>query len=74
MARNKLSDVRDLLIESMERLRDGDMEPAAAKQMASLGKTLVDSAKVEIDFIDKTGRLGDSGFINVPEQGPKKIE
>lgn len=66
MARNKMTDVRDLLIESMERLRDGDMEPAQAKQMASMGKVLIDSAKVEIEFIEKTGKLADSGFINIP--------
>lgn len=71
MARNKMTDVRDLLIESMERLRDGDMEPNQAKQMASLGKVLIDSAKVEIDFIDKTGSLGGSGFINLSDDQKK---
>lgn len=48
--KNKIDDVRNLLIEGMERLLDPDDKFGAAEGTAlhQLGKTLVDSAKAEV--------------------------
>ncbi len=72
MARNKMTDVRDNMIEAMERLNSGDMDPATGKAIAALGGQLVNSAKVELDFIKVTGKIEGSGFVNI-EPAPKQI-
>lgn len=73
MARNKMTDVRNNLIEAMEKLNSGDMEAKDAKAIADIGKVLVESAKVEVDFIKATGVLNqDTGFINL-ESTQKQI-
>jgi hypothetical protein len=66
MARkNKLVDLRDHLFATIEALQDPDsgMDVPKAKTIADLGKVIVDSARVEVVFIDKVGGLG-SGFID----------
>jgi ribosomal protein L17 len=62
MARNKLSDVRDHIFMALERLSDEtltndqvNVEVDKAKAISQLAGTLIQSAKVEIDFINATG-------------------
>jgi ribosomal protein L17 len=64
MARNKLSDVRDHIFMALERLSDEtltndqvNVEVDKAKAISQLADTLIQSAKVEIDFINATGIL-----------------
>ena len=64
MARNKLSDVRDHIFMALERLSDEtltndqiNVEVDKAKAISQLAGTLIQSAKVEIDFINATGIL-----------------
>jgi ribosomal protein L17 len=64
MARNKLSDVRDHIFMALERLSDEtltndqvNVEVDKAKAISQLASTLIQSAKVEIDFINATGIL-----------------
>lgn len=40
MARNKINDLRDHLFETLERLKDGDIDIATAKAMADVGQVL----------------------------------
>jgi hypothetical protein len=66
--KNKLTDVRNLLIEAMEGLNDPEsgMTIEKAKAMADIGQVLVNSAKVEVDFIRATNSDG-SGFFPMDE-------
>ena len=64
MARNKLSDVRDHIFMALERVADEtltaeqvNLEIDKAKAISQLAGTLIQSAKVEIDFINATGVL-----------------
>ena len=64
MARNKLSDVRDHIFMALERLSDEtltndqvNVEVDKAKAISQLASTIIQSAKVEIDFINATGVL-----------------
>ena len=64
MARNKLSDVRDHIFMALERLSDEtltndqvNVEVDKAKAISQLASTIIQSAKVEIDFINATGIL-----------------
>ena len=63
MARNKISDLCDHLFASLERLDDDQLTPDQlraelnkAKAIAHIGSVIINSAKVEVDFIKATGR------------------
>ena len=64
MAKNKIEDLRNLLFETMERLLDEEspIDAAQAQTIANVGKVIVESAKVEVEFMKHVGGLG-SGFI-----------
>ncbi len=71
--KNKIEDLRNHLFETLEALKDKDapMEIARAKAVAEVAKVIVDTAKVEVEFIKVTGQDG-SGFIPLP--APEKPE
>ena len=73
MARNKINDLRDHLFETLERLKEGDIDIATAKAMADVGQVIINSAKIEIDFIKATGSTKDSGFIKLQENNDKLL-
>jgi RNase P/RNase MRP subunit POP5 len=63
MARNKMSDLRDHIFVALERLNDESIsqdelqaEIQKSKQIAQLGSVLVNSAKVEVDYLKLTGK------------------
>lgn len=62
--KNKIEDLRNHLFATIEALLDEDhpMDIDRAKAVAEVGKVLIDSAKVEVDFIKQTGANG-TGFI-----------
>jgi hypothetical protein len=62
MARNKIEHLRDHLFEVIEMLKDGDMEIDKAKAITDVAQTIINSAKVEVDFI-KTVNGNGSDFI-----------
>lgn len=64
MARNKISDLRDHLFASLERIDDNSLTPEQikdevnkAKAVAQIGSVIINSAKVEIDYLKATGRI-----------------
>jgi hypothetical protein len=77
--KNKIDDLRNHLFETLEALKDDDkpMELARARAIADVARVVVESAKVEVDFLKVTGGLRSTGFL--PEDageeapGPKKL-
>jgi hypothetical protein len=67
-AKNKIQDLRDHLFETLEALRDEDkpMDIARAQAVADVARVIVDSAKVEVQFIRATGTAASTGFL--PEE------
>jgi len=57
--KNKIEDLRNHLFEQLERLSDDDVvkdgglerEITRAKAMSDVAKTIIDSARVEVDFL-----------------------
>jgi hypothetical protein len=63
--KNKIDDLRNHLFETLEALKDPDkpMELDRARAVADVAKVLVESAKVEVDFLKVTGAAKATGFI-----------
>jgi hypothetical protein len=64
MSENNIGTVREHLLNTLADLRNRDnpMEIDRALAVANVARVLVESAKVEVDFIRETQALG-SGFI-----------
>lgn len=66
MPRNKIEDLRNHLFATLEGLADSSMDIDRAKAISDVAQVIVNSAKIEVDFIKATGRSEGTGFI--PEQ------
>lgn len=63
--KNKLTDLRDHLFATLEALQDKDdpMDIERAKAICQVGGVLVETAKVEVAFLNVVGGNGSTGFI-----------
>lgn len=63
--KNKIDDLRNHLFATLEALQDEDkpMELDRAKAIADVAQTIINSAKVEVDFLKATGRPSATDFI-----------
>ena len=59
---NNLQALRDALFETLRGVKAGTVDLDRARAVNELGKTLVDSAKVEVEYL-KTAGSGESTFI-----------
>lgn len=64
--KNKLSDLRNHLFETIEKLKDGDLDVTKARTIADVAQVIINTAKVEVDFLKATDGRG-SGFIEGEE-------
>ena len=64
---NNLQALRDALFETLRGVKAGTVDLDRARAVNELGKTLVDSAKVEVEYL-KTAGSGESTFIESPGQ------
>ena len=70
MARNKISDLRDHMFAALERLNDESLsneqikeEVDKAKAISSIGSVIINSAKLEVDYLKATGRIDSDSEI-----------
>lgn len=63
MARNKIEDLRDHLFATIEGLREGDMEIDRAKAISEVAGKLIDTGKLEVQFLDTVGGIKGTDFI-----------
>lgn len=70
--KNKMEDLRNHLFATLEALQDTDkpMEIERAKAVAEVAGKLIESAKVEVQFMQVTGLKTDSSFMGAIEQLP----
>lgn len=66
---NDMAALRAALFETLRGVRDGSIPLDQARAVNELGKTLVDTAKVEVDYLRATGG-GESGFIEPRGDAP----
>lgn len=81
MARNKMQDLRDHLFSAIERIDDDELnddqlqkELDKAKVVAQIGSVIINSAKVEIDFMKSTGMISSNSELFKDIKGPKELE
>lgn len=67
---NDLSGLRAVLFETLRGPKDGSVKPEQAKAINDVGQTLINSAKLEVDYLRATGGNVGTGFI--PVCGPAK--
>lgn len=75
MPKNKIDDLRNHLFETLEMLKDRDapMDIERAKAVADVARVIVDSAKVEVDFLKVTGATKSTNFLpDGDEQTPQR--
>ncbi|HIE4430021.1 TPA: hypothetical protein ACXM9H_000992 [Burkholderia multivorans] len=70
-----ITDMREHLMQTLAALRDREnpMDVDRARAVAQVAGVLVDSAKVEVDYIKATGSTGDSLFIAPLNSDPDRL-
>lgn len=73
--KNKIEDLRNHLFATLEALQDEEkpMDLDRAKVVADVAQTIINSAKVEVDYAKVTGSQLASGFLPAepkPARGP----
>lgn len=71
-AKNKIDDLRDHLFETLEALRDKEdpMDLARARAVADVARVIIDSAKMEVEFLKVTGATKSTEFLPQPKELP----
>ena len=65
MAKDKIQDLRHHLFETIEMLKDGDMEIDKAKAISEVAQVIINSAKVEVQFLKEMGSNRHTGFMQL---------
>lgn len=70
--KNKMEDLRNHLFETLEALKDKDdpMDISRARAVSEVAGRLIDSAKVEVEYIRATGQSEGSQFMPAPKATP----
>lgn len=77
MAKNKISDLRDHLFETIEMLKDPEkpMDLERARAVSDVAQTIINAAKVEVDLVRALdGRArGGSTFFEIPPEESRQL-
>lgn len=70
--KNTLDDLRNHLFETIEALKDPDnpMDVERAKTISSVAQTIINSAKVEVQYLEATGHDSAGRFFPA---GPRQL-
>lgn len=65
--KNTIEDLRNHLFATLEALQDDEkpMDLARAREIANVGKVIVESAKVEVAFVRATGAERSTNFLPI---------
>lgn len=64
-----INDLRESLFETMEAVKNGTLDIERAKTVAELGQTVINSAKVEVQYLVAAGGTASSDFIESNRAG-----
>jgi hypothetical protein len=64
---NSIDDLRTHLFDALRGLKNGTVDVEKAKAMSDVSQTIINSAKVEVEYIKASGAKG-SGFLDSAEK------
>ena len=67
-----MSSLQEILMQSIKDVRSGAMETSTAKALNEMAQTLINSAKVEVEFMRATKRSESRFFQNGFEPTPRE--
>lgn len=69
MAKNKISDLRDHLFETLEKLKDGEIEIERAQAIVGVSNAIIGTARAEIDLMKAVNASApaSAAFFGMPE-------
>ncbi len=75
MPKNRMQDLRNHLFETLEALKDDEnpMEVSRAKAIAEVASVLIETAKVEVDFMKISDAVIEGQFFDSPIDEPKRL-
>lgn len=69
-----VNDLREALFETLEQLKAGKIDVHQAKAVSEVAQTIINTAKVEVDYCRVTEQRSGSGFLpDEPQQVPRKL-
>ncbi|HKQ00515.1 MAG TPA: hypothetical protein VJ735_09315 [Actinomycetes bacterium] len=73
--KNKIDDLRNHLFETLEALKDEEkpMELERARAVADVARVIVDSAKVEVKFLEVTGAPRSTDFLPAADEPAERV-
>jgi hypothetical protein len=69
---NNIADLRTHLFDALKGLKDKSMDIETAKAVSDIAQVIVNTAKVEVDYVKASGAKG-SGFLENPPELPRGI-
>lgn len=66
-------ELRNYLFEALKGVRDGSISVEQAKAVSELSQTIINSAKLEVDYCKATGQTMASGFIEAEGEQRKAL-
>lgn len=70
---NNIESLRKIMFETLRGVKDGTIEPEKAKSINDTAQTIINTAKVEIDFIRVTGQASAASSFLSGQGGNKQI-
>jgi hypothetical protein len=73
--KNKMSDLRNHLFETLEALKDEDkpMDVDRARAVAQVAGVIIESVKAEVKFMEAAGEVCDSEFFDAHPDRPRLV-
>lgn len=68
-----MASLQDLIMQSLREVRAGSLDVSQAKAVNALAQTLINSAKVEVDFLRATNRKKSRFFIPSDGDAPERL-
>ena len=62
-----LRDLRALLFDTIRKVRSGEVDVSKARAVNDLGRTLIDTGKLEVDYMREARDVVKSAFLESPQ-------
>lgn len=72
--KNNIDELRSHLFDTLRGLKDGSVSVECAQAVSLVGKTIIDTAKVEIEFTKASGETVESKFLEQSSESTQRIE